>query len=225
MAYIVVLNPLILGFAKDVNGDFLGGGAGDGSNLPAIAAGTALVAGLLTILMGVVANYPLALATGLGLNAFVAFAIASQMTWADAMGLAPKISFRPRAHRLPAAVFHAVPATEDRHLRRHRLFIAPSACRCGLHPRTGGPVPSSSGRGQSRLADLVSPSAAARHRPVGAKVPARSSVVITPRSWRSSSRPSPRSARPSRGPTAQQDQPARLEPQRACAARQGHRDA
>jgi AGZA family xanthine/uracil permease-like MFS transporter len=37
--------------------------------------------------MGLVANFPLALATGLGLNAFVAFAIASQMTWADAMGL------------------------------------------------------------------------------------------------------------------------------------------
>ena len=87
MAYIVVLNPLILGFARDVDGKFLGGGSGDGSNLPAIAAGTALVAGVMTILMGVVANYPLALAAGLGLNAFVAFSIASQMTWADAMGL------------------------------------------------------------------------------------------------------------------------------------------
>ena len=87
MAYIVVLNPLILGFAPDVEGGFLGGGPGDGSNLPAIAAGTALVAGVMTILMGAVANYPLALATGLGLNAFVAVAIASRMTWADAMGL------------------------------------------------------------------------------------------------------------------------------------------
>lgn len=85
MAYIVVLNPLILGFAQDIDGEFLGGGAEP--NLAAIAAGTALVAGVLTILMGVVANYPLALATGLGLNAFVAFSIASQMTWADAMGL------------------------------------------------------------------------------------------------------------------------------------------
>lgn len=85
MAYIVVLNPLILGYAVDVDGKFLGGG--DEPNLAAIAAGTALVAGVLTILMGVVANYPLALATGLGLNAFVAFSVASQMTWADAMGL------------------------------------------------------------------------------------------------------------------------------------------
>jgi AGZA family xanthine/uracil permease-like MFS transporter len=37
--------------------------------------------------MGVFANFPLALATGLGLNAFVAFGIATQMTWPDAMGL------------------------------------------------------------------------------------------------------------------------------------------
>src|SRR3954453_15586303 len=67
MAYIIVLNPLILGFAQAQDGNFLGGGAGP--NLPAIAAGTALVAGVVTILMGVVANYPLALATGLGLSA------------------------------------------------------------------------------------------------------------------------------------------------------------
>lgn len=86
MAYIVVLNPLILAGAPDATGAFLGGGDGFG-NVEAIAAGTALVAGLLTIAMGVFANYPLALAAGLGLNAFVAFGIASQMTWADAMGL------------------------------------------------------------------------------------------------------------------------------------------
>uniref|UniRef100_UPI00404ABBC7 NCS2 family permease n=1 Tax=Candidatus Planktophila sp. TaxID=2175601 RepID=UPI00404ABBC7 len=54
---------------------------------PLIAAATALVAGILTILMGVVGNFPLAIATGLGLNTFVAYGIASQMTWADAMGL------------------------------------------------------------------------------------------------------------------------------------------
>ena len=83
MAYIVVLNPIILGGATDVNGDFLGGEGG----MAKIAAATALVAGIMTLLMGVVANYPLAIATGLGLNTFVAYAIASQMTWADAMGL------------------------------------------------------------------------------------------------------------------------------------------
>ncbi len=85
MAYIVALNPLILGFVKDADGKYLGGG--DAPNLPLIAAATALVAGVLTILMGFVGNFPLALATGLGLNSFVAYGIATKMTWADAMGL------------------------------------------------------------------------------------------------------------------------------------------
>ena len=86
MAYIVALNPLIIGLVKDGDGKYLGG---DGShpNLALVAAMTALMAGLLTILMGAVANFPLALATGLGLNTFVAVGIASRMTWADAMGL------------------------------------------------------------------------------------------------------------------------------------------
>ncbi len=86
MAYIVALNPLIIGLAKDGDGKFLGG-SGDHPNLAMVAAMTALMAGILTILMGTVANFPLALATGLGLNTFVAVGIASQMTWADAMGL------------------------------------------------------------------------------------------------------------------------------------------
>lgn len=79
MAYIVVLNPLILA----------GGIDKAGAQLPitALAAGTALVAGLMTILMGVVGRFPLALAAGLGVNALVAYEIAPEMTWADAMGL------------------------------------------------------------------------------------------------------------------------------------------
>lgn len=85
MAYIVALNPLIIGLAKDADGKYIGGG--DAPNLALVAAMTALMAGILTILMGIVGNYPLALATGLGLNTFVAVGIASQMTWADAMGL------------------------------------------------------------------------------------------------------------------------------------------
>ncbi|GAA1138412.1 NCS2 family permease [Ornithinicoccus hortensis] len=84
MAYIVVLNPLILGGVPDGTGEMLAGG-----NLGAIAAATALIAGVMCILMGAVANYPLAMAAGLGLNAVVAFSIATlpNMTWADAMGL------------------------------------------------------------------------------------------------------------------------------------------
>ncbi len=111
MAYIIVLNPLILGFAKDADGRFLGGGSGP--DLPLIAAATALVAGVMTILMGVVANYPLALATGLGLNAFVAFSIASGMSWQDAMGLVVLEGLVILVLVLTgfrSAVFHAVPA-------------------------------------------------------------------------------------------------------------------
>jgi AGZA family xanthine/uracil permease-like MFS transporter len=85
MAYIVALNPLIIGLAKDADGKYIGGG--DAPNLALVAAATALIAGVMTILMGVVANFPLAIATGLGLNTFVAVGIASKMSWADAMGL------------------------------------------------------------------------------------------------------------------------------------------
>ncbi|MDP3969180.1 MAG: NCS2 family permease [Nocardioides sp.] len=80
MAYIIVLNPIILSGAADAEGNALG-------DFATIAATTALIAGLLSILMGLVANFPLALAAGLGLNAFVTYSIASQMTWGDAMGL------------------------------------------------------------------------------------------------------------------------------------------
>jgi adenine/guanine/hypoxanthine permease len=85
MAYIVVLNPLILA-TTDGAGEFIGGG--DRTNaIIIVAAGTALVAGILTILMGAVANFPIALAAGLGLNTFVAVSIAKNSTWAQAMGL------------------------------------------------------------------------------------------------------------------------------------------
>ena len=79
MAYIIVLNPLIIGLAEDADGRTLG--------LEAVAGVTALVAAVMTILMGVVGRIPIALATGLGLNAFLAVAVASRMSWADAMGL------------------------------------------------------------------------------------------------------------------------------------------
>ena len=87
MSYIIVLNPIILGLVKDGTGKYLGGG--DTPNLGMIAAATALIAGLLTIFMGTFANFPIALAAGLGLNAVVAYSIAALpgMTWADAMGI------------------------------------------------------------------------------------------------------------------------------------------
>ncbi|EWS80502.1 NCS2 family permease [Brachybacterium phenoliresistens] len=87
MCYIVVLNPLIIGTVPDSTGHFLGGGTEP--NLPAVAAGTALVAGILSIFMGAWAKFPLALAAGLGLNAYIAYSVVSLpgMTWAGAMGL------------------------------------------------------------------------------------------------------------------------------------------
>ncbi|WP_026820911.1 NCS2 family permease [Arthrobacter castelli] len=80
MSYIVVLNPLVLSGA-DAAGDELGAAR--------VAAVTALVAGVLTIVMGAWAKYPFALATGLGVNAYVAVTIASNpnLTWPDVMGL------------------------------------------------------------------------------------------------------------------------------------------
>ncbi|HEX6683855.1 MAG TPA: NCS2 family permease [Candidatus Limnocylindrales bacterium] len=108
MAYIVVLNPLILHSAKDGTGAELGGVNG----IALIAAATALVAGLMTILMGVVGRFPLALAAGLGVNALVAFEIAPKMTWADAMGLVViegLIIAVLVLTGLRTAIFHSVP--------------------------------------------------------------------------------------------------------------------
>lgn len=86
MAYIVVLNPLIIGTVAGGDGKFLGGG--DTPNLAMVAAATAFVAGVLSIMMGMWARFPIALATGLGLNAFVAYGIAARsgMNWPQAMG-------------------------------------------------------------------------------------------------------------------------------------------
>src|SRR3954470_22143861 len=79
MAYIVVLNPIILSSAADKGGAHL--------SFTAVATSTALVAAVMTVLMGVVGRYPFALAAGLGLNGVVAFTLASQMSWPDAMGI------------------------------------------------------------------------------------------------------------------------------------------
>ena len=81
MSYILVLNPLILSTPHD--------GITPLGTSAQIASGTAFIAGVMTILMGVVANYPLALAAGLGINAMVAYTLVGMhgMTYADAMGL------------------------------------------------------------------------------------------------------------------------------------------
>lgn len=65
MAYIILVNPAILGAA--------------GMPPAGVAAATCLAAGLASILMGLVANAPLALAPGMGLNAYFAFTVVGQM--------------------------------------------------------------------------------------------------------------------------------------------------
>jgi AGZA family xanthine/uracil permease-like MFS transporter len=79
LAYIVVLNPIILASGKDLYGHSL--------NLGQLTAATAIVAGVMTLIMGIGGNLPLAIAAGLGLNGVVAFTIAPTMSWQDAMGL------------------------------------------------------------------------------------------------------------------------------------------
>lgn len=81
MAYIVLLNPLIIGTSPDREGVVLG--------IPQVAAVTALVAGVMCIAFGVIAKYPFGIATGLGLNTLVAVTLVGQqgLTWPEAMGL------------------------------------------------------------------------------------------------------------------------------------------
>jgi AGZA family xanthine/uracil permease-like MFS transporter len=74
MAYIVAVNPAILGQA--------------GMPAAGVAAATCIAAGLGSILMGLIANYPLALAPGMGLNAYFTFTVVKGMglPWQTALG-------------------------------------------------------------------------------------------------------------------------------------------
>ncbi|MFE9624611.1 NCS2 family permease [Streptomyces sp. NPDC006527] len=79
MAYIIVLNPIILGSAKDMYGHQLDNGQ--------LVTATCVTAAFTTLLMGVIGNVPIALAAGLGVNSVVALQLAPRMSWADAMGM------------------------------------------------------------------------------------------------------------------------------------------
>lgn len=84
MAYIVILNPIIIGGTETrAATDVLGGWLPSGQ----VAAATALTAGVMTILFGVVANLPFGLAAGLGVNSFLAVSVIQDVTWQEAMGL------------------------------------------------------------------------------------------------------------------------------------------
>jgi adenine/guanine/hypoxanthine permease len=79
MAYIIVLNPIVLSGVADVNGDTL--------SAAQLTTMTALAAGLVTIMMGVVGRAPIACAAALGVMAVVAYQAAPVMSWPEAMGL------------------------------------------------------------------------------------------------------------------------------------------
>ncbi|MEV5959101.1 NCS2 family permease [Streptomyces sp. NPDC051987] len=79
MAYIIVLNPIILGSAKDMYGHQLDHGQ--------LVTATVITAAFTTLLMGVIGNVPIALAAGLGVNSVVALQLAPRMSWPDAMGM------------------------------------------------------------------------------------------------------------------------------------------
>ena len=81
MAYIIFVNPIILGYVG------VPGLEGKGLPFGATLTVTCLTAGVLSILMGLTSNYPLALAPGMGLNAVVAFELVAGrgVTWPQAM--------------------------------------------------------------------------------------------------------------------------------------------
>jgi AGZA family xanthine/uracil permease-like MFS transporter len=83
MAYIIFVNPAVLGWVG------VPGLEGKGLPFSATLTATCLTAGLLSIAMGFLANYPLALAPGMGLNAVVAFELVAGrgLSWPEAMAI------------------------------------------------------------------------------------------------------------------------------------------
>jgi AGZA family xanthine/uracil permease-like MFS transporter len=106
MAYIVLVNPAILAAA--------------GMPLAAVTAATCLSAGLASIMMGIVARYPIALAPGMGLNAYFAYAVCIKMhvPWQTALGavfLSGVIFLALTAVGIRQMILHAIP---------HELYAA-----------------------------------------------------------------------------------------------------
>jgi AGZA family xanthine/uracil permease-like MFS transporter len=106
MAYIVLVNPAIL--------------AATGMPLAAVTAATCLSAAFGSILMGVVARYPIALAPGMGLNAYFAYAVCLKMhvPWQTALGavfLSGVIFLALTAVGIRQMILHAIP---------HELYAA-----------------------------------------------------------------------------------------------------
>lgn len=78
---------MVMAYIVFVNANILADEHGAAMDKVAVAAATALIAGIMTIAMGVVGNYPFALAAGLGINGIVSFTLAPQLGWQGAMGV------------------------------------------------------------------------------------------------------------------------------------------
>ena len=106
MAYIVLVNPAIL--------------SATGMPLAAITAATCLSAAFGSILMGVVARYPIALAPGMGLNAYFTYAVCLKLhiPWQTALGavfLSGVLFLALTAAGIRQMILHAIP---------HELYAA-----------------------------------------------------------------------------------------------------
>jgi AGZA family xanthine/uracil permease-like MFS transporter len=113
MAYIIFVNPAILSFAG------IPPLAGQGPSFAATQAATCLVAGLLTVAMGLATNYPLAIASGMGINAVVAFQLVAtlKLPWTAAMGVVVLEGLVITVLVLTGfreAIMHAIPTTLKR---------------------------------------------------------------------------------------------------------------
>ena len=144
MAYILAANPAILGAA--------------GVPVDSAVACTALAAGICTIAMGLIANFPLALASGMGLTALVAYtAAAATGSWQTAMGIVVLdglIISVLVVIGLREAMLDAIPLDLRRGMAAGiGLFIALIGCvNSGLVSSSGMPVP------PLRPGDFVEPS-------------------------------------------------------------------
>ncbi len=100
MAYIIFVNPQILGNA--------------GMDKGAVFVATCLAAAFSTLLMALYANYPIALAPGMGLNAFFAFTIVLtyKYTWQQALGavfLSGVLFFLVSVFKIREYIINAIP--------------------------------------------------------------------------------------------------------------------
>ena len=114
MAYIIFVNPSILGDAGMPKG--------------AVFVATCLIAALGTAIMGLYANYPIALAPGMGLNAYFAYVVVLGMglPWQTALGavfISGCLFLVVTVFRLRELIIHGIP-----HSLRSRDQRSASAC-------------------------------------------------------------------------------------------------